>query len=44
VSGRHVYQDKDGKNHAVVVSYVLEKIDDEYYITQIGTAPEKLEE
>jgi hypothetical protein len=44
VSGRHTYMDQKDKNHTVLVNYVLEKGDDEYYITQVGTSPEKLEE
>ena len=43
VSGRHVYADRTGANHAVLVSYVLEKFEGEYYLAQVGTAPEKLE-
>jgi hypothetical protein len=44
VSGHHTYTDQKGKDHTVLVSYVLEKTGDEYYITQVGTSPEKLEE
>jgi hypothetical protein len=44
VSGRHVYTDKDGEERTVHVSYVLEKMDDEYVITQVGSAPDQVEE
>lgn len=44
VLGRHVYTDKDGKERTVHVSYVLQKEDNEYYITQVGTAPDKIEQ
>jgi hypothetical protein len=44
VSGRHIYKDKDGDEHTVHVSYVLEKMDDEYIITQVGSAPDQIEE
>jgi len=41
VTGHHVYQDKDGAEHTVHISYVLERADDSYYITQVGTDPDK---
>ena len=44
VTGRHTYRDKDDNEHTVFVSYVLEKSDDGYVITQVGSAPEKVEE
>jgi hypothetical protein len=44
VTGRHVYEDKDGDQHTVYISYVLEKTDDEYVITQVGTAPDRIQE
>ncbi|MCS6777879.1 MAG: hypothetical protein RMJ43_06790 [Chloroherpetonaceae bacterium] len=44
VSGKHVYRDREGESRTVLVSYVLEKMDGEYIITQIGTAPERLSE
>jgi hypothetical protein len=43
VSGRHSYTDKDGASRTVLVSYVLERVEDDYYLTQVGTAPTKLE-
>ena len=44
VTGRHTYKNRDSDEKVVLVNYVLEKIDDEYVITQVGSAPEKLEE
>ncbi len=41
VTGRHLYKDKDGAEHTVHVSYVLERTDGGYYITQVGTDPDK---
>jgi hypothetical protein len=42
VSGRHTYTDRQGKDVTVMVTYVLKKVDDYYYIIQLDTAPEKL--
>ena len=44
LTGRHIYQDKDGKEHTVYISYVLEQVDNDYVITQVGSAPDKVEE
>lgn len=44
LTGRHVYQDKDAKEHTVYISYVLEQADNDYVITQVGSAPDKVEE
>lgn len=44
VTGRHTYRDQDDNEHTVFVSYALEKSDDGYVITQVGSAPEKVEE
>jgi hypothetical protein len=43
VSGRHIYTDREGASHTVLVSYVLAKVEDDYYLSQVGTTPEKLE-
>lgn len=43
VTGRHTYRDKEGEERSVLVSYVLEKMNEDYIITQVGTAPERLE-
>jgi hypothetical protein len=42
LSGSNTYADSQGKSHTVMVSYVLEKLDDDYYLTQVGVWPEKL--
>jgi hypothetical protein len=44
ISGSHTYTDQKGKSHTVLVNYVLEKVDDNYYITQVGTSPQVLEQ
>ncbi len=41
VTGRHVYIDKNGSQRAVFLSYLFEKTDNVYYITQVGTAPDR---
>ncbi|MGC8667448.1 MAG: hypothetical protein ACP5VE_04945, partial [Chthonomonadales bacterium] len=44
VSGKHVYRNRDGEVHTVYVSYVLERINGRWVITQIGTAPDRIRE
>lgn len=44
VTGHHVYKDRDDQERTVHVSYVLQKMDGEYYITQVGSAPDKTDE
>ena len=44
VTGRHIYRDKDGNERTVHVTYVLEKADTDYVLTQVGSAPDKLDE
>jgi len=44
VTGKHIYRDKKDNERTVYVSYVLEKMGEEYYITQVGTAPDRLED
>lgn len=44
VSGRHVYRNNDGSRRTVYVSFVLEKKAGRFVITQVGTAPDKIEE
>jgi hypothetical protein len=41
VSGHHLYTDKQGTSQTILVSYVLEKVDDDYYLTQISCAQTK---
>jgi hypothetical protein len=42
VTGKHVYKDERGRDITVNVTYVLKKDGDQYYITQVGTAPQTL--
>lgn len=42
VTGTHVYKDKQGAEHTVIVTYVFQKEDGGYYITQVGSAPQDL--
>ena len=44
LTGRHVYQNKDGAERTVYVNYVLELKDDKYQMTQVGSAPDRVEE
>lgn len=44
VSGEHVYRDRDGHRRKVYVSYVLEDIRGEWTLTQVGTAPDRIQE
>jgi hypothetical protein len=43
VSGQHVYADPSGHSRAVYVSYVLENINDTWTLTQVGTAPDRIQ-
>ena len=43
LTGRHVYQNKDGAERTVYVNYALELKDDKYWITQVGSAPDRVE-
>ena len=42
-SGRHVYRSRDGQKRTVYVSFVLERIDGRWVITQAGTAPDRVD-
>lgn len=42
-SGKHVYRDRDGKQRTVYVSFAMEKIDNRWTITQVGTAPDRIQ-
>lgn len=47
VLGRHTYRDSEGNERTVHVNYVLEKAaptDNDYIITQVGSAPDKVDE
>ncbi len=44
ITGSHIYRDKDGNERTVHVTYVLEKSDSEYVLTQVGSAPDKVED
>lgn len=44
VSGKHEYRNHDGETRTVYVSYALERIDGRWLLTQVGTAPDRIEE
>ncbi len=44
ISGKHVYRDPDGRTRTVYVSYVLERINGRLTLTQVGTAPDHIQE
>lgn len=44
VSGKQVYLNRDNKRRAVYVSFVLERVNNRWTITQVGTAPDRIEE
>jgi hypothetical protein len=44
VTGHHVYKDNANQQHTVYISFVLEKTDKDYIITQVGTAPDQVKE
>ncbi len=44
LTGKHVYKNKDGDERTVYVNYALELQDGKYQITQVGSAPEKVED
>ena len=44
VSGKHVYWGKNGQTRTVYVSYVLESLRDQWTLTQVGTAPDRVQE
>ena len=43
VSGEHIYTDHDGHSRKVYVSYVLEDLGDVWTLTQVGTAPDRIQ-
>jgi hypothetical protein len=44
VSGKHVYQDSTRHSRSVYVSYVLEDVGGQWTLTQVGTAPDRIQE
>ena len=44
VSGKHVYWGQNGQPRTVYVSYVLESLRDQWTLTQVGTAPDRVQE
>jgi len=42
LTGKHTYKGADGENHVVYVSYVVERFNGKYIVTQVGTAPERI--
>jgi hypothetical protein len=44
VSGRHTYRNRDGEKRTVYVSYVIERLNGRWVLTQVGTAPDRIQE
>lgn len=44
VSGKHVYRNPEGERRTVYVSFVLERLSGRWVITQVGTAPDRIQE
>ncbi|MDE2126823.1 MAG: hypothetical protein KGJ62_09565 [Armatimonadetes bacterium] len=42
LTGSHVYRDHAGTEHTVRVTYVLQRIGQGYYVTQVGSAPDTI--
>jgi len=42
VSGRHTYRNNDDQERTVYINYVLEREDETYHITQVGSAPDRI--
>ena len=42
VSGRHTYRNNANEERSVYVNYVLEREDDTYQITQVGSSPDRI--
>lgn len=40
--GQHVYEDPDGQTRTTYISYTLERVGSEWYITEVGSSPEPL--
>lgn len=43
-SGKHLYRDRNNRSRTVYVSYVLESIQGQWTLTQVGTAPDRVQE
>jgi hypothetical protein len=44
ISGKHVYTDKEGNKRTVYVSFVVERLNGRWTLTQVGTAPDHIQE
>jgi hypothetical protein len=44
VSGKQVYLNRDNKRRTVFLSFVLERVHGRWTVTQVGTAPDRIEE
>jgi len=44
ISGKHVYTDHDGNKRTVYVSFVVERLSGHWTLTQVGTAPDHIQE
>jgi hypothetical protein len=40
--GQHVYEDGDGQARTTYISYTLERMGNEWYITEVGSSPEPI--
>ncbi len=43
LTGKHVYEDKEGEQRSVFVNYVLEERGEKFVLTQVGVAPQRLD-
>ena len=44
VSGKQVYMNRDNKRRSVFLSFVMERVHGRWTLTQVGTAPDRIEE
>ena len=44
ISGKHVYRNREGERRTVYVSYVVERLNSRWVLTQVGTAPDRIQE
>jgi hypothetical protein len=44
ISGKHAYTDHDGNKRTVYVSFVVERLSGHWTLTQVGTAPDHIQE
>ncbi len=44
ISGKHIYRNREGERRTVYVSYVVERLNSRWVLTQVGTAPDRIQE